>query len=88
MSPGIDPSDDLRAAERARLRALVEPDLDVADALHADDYQLITPGGAVLSKQDYLGAVAAGELDYRTFEAVSDVAVRAGEHFGVVRYRA
>jgi len=88
MTPGRDAADDIRAAERARLRALVEPDLDRADAVHAQDYQLITPGGAVLSKQEYLGAVATGELDYRTFEAVSDVAVRAGEHFGVVRYRA
>jgi len=86
MTPGRHAADEIRAAERARLRALVEPDLDTADALHAEDYQLITPGGAVLSKQDYLGAVATGELDYRTFEAVSDVAVRTGEHFGVLRY--
>jgi hypothetical protein len=29
--------------ERRRLGSLVEVDMDAADALHADDYQLINP---------------------------------------------
>ncbi|HEU5326140.1 MAG TPA: nuclear transport factor 2 family protein, partial [Candidatus Limnocylindria bacterium] len=40
----------LEATERRRLRALVDADLPTADALHADDYELITPGGSSLSK--------------------------------------
>ena len=35
----------MRATERQRLRSLVEADMDAAGALHADDYQLITPPG-------------------------------------------
>ena len=34
----------LRDIERRRLRALLQADMDTAAALHADDYQLITPG--------------------------------------------
>jgi len=41
----------LRATERARLRALVEANMDVARPLHADDFQLITPSGVALSKE-------------------------------------
>jgi hypothetical protein len=35
-----------------------------AGALHADDYQLITPNGSEMTKEDYLGAIAAGQLRY------------------------
>ena len=88
MPPSSDASDVLRALERARLRALVDADLEAADALHAEDYQLITPGGAALTKSEYLGGIADGSLDYRTFEAVSDVVVRIFAEACVVRYRA
>ena len=74
--------------ERERLRALVDRDLDVAEALHADDYQLVTPAGRALSKREYLDAVAAGELDYVVFEAVSEPMVRAFEEVVIIRYRA
>jgi hypothetical protein len=90
--PGSDPSagvaDILRDLERARLHALVDADLATADALHAADYQLITPGGAALTKSEYLGGIADGTLDYRTFEAVSDVALRTFADVCVLRYRA
>jgi Domain of unknown function (DUF4440) len=51
----VDSHDDLemfRELERTRLEALVRADMAVAEALHADDYQLITPGGAALSKRE------------------------------------
>jgi hypothetical protein len=57
----------LRDTERRRLRSLVEADLAVADALHADDYQLITPNGYALTKQEYLRDIASGQLRYEIF---------------------
>ena len=77
----------LRDAERERLRSLVTPDLAVAERLHADDYELITPGGGALSKRDYLDSVAAGELDYAVFEPISDIRVRLQERSAILRYR-
>lgn len=81
-------ADDLRDVESRRLRSLVDVDLDVAEALHADVYQLITPGGAVESKETYLKAIASGALDYRVFEPSSDVAVRVMGNAGILRYQA
>jgi hypothetical protein len=81
-------SDEIRALERRRLRSLVEADLDVARALHSPDYHLITPGGASMSRDDYLGQIASGELDYAVFEpeAESDVSVRLFAGGAAVRY--
>ena len=61
--------------ERTRLRALVAADIETAEPLHAEDYQLITPNGSDLTKDDYLGAIRSGELRYRVFEAASDITV-------------
>jgi hypothetical protein len=74
--------------ERLRLRALVEGDIDTAAALHADDYQLITPSGSPMTKDDYLGDVKSGRLPYRVFEPVSDIAVLGEAPVAVLRYRA
>ena len=67
----------LREVERRRLRCLVDRDMAVATLLHADDYQLVTPGGIALSEQEYLTGVESGDLDYRTFQAASDASARA-----------
>ena len=48
----------------------------MADGLHVADYKPITPRGRALSKDEYLGSVAPGELNYRVFEPASEVAVR------------
>jgi hypothetical protein len=77
----------IRATERERLRSLIAPDLNAARSLHADDYQLVTPGGATLSKEDYLGQIESGALDYRTFEPQSELAVRCYGQAAIVRYR-
>jgi hypothetical protein len=74
--------------ERARLRALASADIGTAGPLHADDYQLITPNGSELTKADYLGDIAAGRLNYRVFEAVSDIAVLGDAPVAVLRYLA
>jgi uncharacterized protein DUF4440 len=84
------PSDEelIRAVELDRLRALVEGDLDRARELHADDFQLITPTGRELSKDQYLGAVASGELNYLAWDP-GPIAVRlyAQNTAAVIRYR-
>ena len=77
----------LRDTERARLRSLVTPDLLVAERLHADDYELITPGGGALSKRAYLNSISLGELDYSVFEPISEIRVRLYAHAAILRYR-
>jgi hypothetical protein len=74
--------------ERVRLGALVRADMDAAGSLHADDYQLITPNGSEMTKDDYLRAIAAGQLRYQVFEPVSDMAVLGDAPVAVLRYRA
>lgn len=83
-----DLADLLRSTERARLRALVEADITTADALHADDYQLIPPGGFTMSRADYLGGIADGSLRYRRFEADGEVRVRVWGSAAALRYEA
>lgn len=77
----------LREMERARLRALIRADIDQAERFHAADFQLITPIGAALSKEEYLGAVASGYLKYLTWQP-DDIAVRLYNGAAVIRYRA
>src|SRR3989337_2375188 len=74
--------------ERQRLAALVAADIDLARSLHADDYQLITPGGAALLREEYLDGIATGDLDYLVFEPASVIAVRIYDRAAVVRYHA
>ncbi len=73
--------------EGRRLAALVDQDMDAADALHAEDYWLITPGGAVLSKHGYLSGIASGVLRYRRFEPDGEIAVRVWGLAAAVRYQ-
>jgi len=83
----MEQADRLRDLERIRLQALVRADMVVAGALHAEDFQLITPMGAALSKEAYLGAIAAGDMTYRTFEPDGEIAVRLAGDMAVIRYR-
>jgi len=41
----------------------------------------------VLSKQQYLGGIAAGALNYRVFEPDSEIAVRLYGEAALIRYR-
>ncbi len=81
-----DLADLLGTAERMRLRALVEADMPTAERLHADDYQLITPGGMRMSKAAYLDAIADGTLRYTRFEPDGEVQVRAWGSAAALRY--
>jgi hypothetical protein len=69
-------ADLIRASERQRLRALVEANIEVARRLHADDFQLINPRGESCSKEQYLGGIASGKLDYILWEPESWIEVR------------
>ncbi|SBT40809.1 protein of unknown function (DUF4440) [Micromonospora auratinigra] len=74
--------------ERARLRSLVEWDMSVAERIHADDYELITPAGQTHTKATYLGDVASKRLEYLHFAPDTSIAVRASPDLIVLRYLA
>ena len=82
-----DADTDLERLERQRLRSLVDGDLEVARTLHADDYELVTPGGQALTRVDYLDGIATGGLRYRRFEPVGPVRARVHGAAAIVRYR-
>lgn len=87
IAADADLADLLRTLERTRLRALVEGDIETAEGIHADDYQLITPGGATFSKAEYLGGIAEGSLRYRRFEPDGEIQVRTWEAAAALRYQ-
>ena len=77
----------LRTLELTRLRALVNADVGVVAALLADEFQVVPPPGFPLSRDDYLDAVEAGDIDYLVFEPVSPIDVRLYGQAAVVTYR-
>ena len=80
--------DELRDTERRRLAALVAADIELARSLHAEDYELITPGGRALNREDYLGGVGSGDLHYLVFEPASEIRVRLNGPVAILRYEA
>jgi hypothetical protein len=90
---GADASDNAHTArqvqqiERQRLAALVDVDVEVIERLHASDFELVPPPGFPLSREEYLGLVESGALDYREFEPVSDIEVRVHGSSATVWYR-
>jgi hypothetical protein len=78
--------DDLAALERRRLRALLDADVNVANELHAEDFQLVTPAGTVHSKDEYLQGVGSGEINYLVWEPEEIQALVRGDA-GCLRYR-
>ena len=76
----------IRTTERQRLQALVDGDLEQARQLHADDFQLINPVGASSTKEEYLGAIASGEIDYLRWEP-GEFEVRVYGEGAIIRYR-
>lgn len=84
----VELADLIRETERERLRAFVEADIDILEPLHADDFQLINPGGGAATKEEYLGGVASGVIDYLVWEPDSEIAVRLYDGAAAIRYRA
>ena len=81
-------SEAVQAIDRERLAALLNADMQTAGRIHADDFQLITPLGAVFSKDQYLGAIAAGVIKYVVMELESPVDARVYGNVVLIRYRA
>lgn len=82
-----DAHEELRSIERERLRSLVDADMKIADQLHADDFQLITPLGGALTKAQYLSAVGSGNIDYLEWKP-EVIEVKVYGSSAVIRYRA
>jgi len=78
----------LRAIETTRLQALVDADTATARKLMAPDVQVINPAGVPLSRQDLLGAVDAGVLDFLVIEPSAPIAVRLSGDSATLRYQA
>jgi ketosteroid isomerase-like protein len=81
-------AEDIRAVQRERSAALLTGDMQAAESIHADDFQLITPLGALFSRAQYLGAVEAGIIRYTAMELGSPVDVRVHGDLAPARYRA
>ncbi len=77
----------LRQTEQTRLRALVDADVAVAGRLIAGDFELINPLGEVLTRDDVLGGVASGGLDFLADTVTSPIKVRLHGNTAVLRYR-
>lgn len=86
LSHGRSEADVVRATEHARLAALVAGDAAAAATFHADEFKLVNPVGAVLSKADYLAAVSSGEVDYIVWQP-AEISVRQEGRQAVIRYR-
>jgi hypothetical protein len=80
-------ADHLRAIETTRLQALVDADTATARKLTAPDFQLINPAGAPLSREDFLGGVDAGVIDFLVLEPSSPIAVRLSGDSATLRYQ-
>jgi hypothetical protein len=81
------PAERLRAIESSRLKALVAADVPAARKAMAADFQQINPAGDLLSREDLLGAVKAGVLDFLAQDPIGRIAVRASGRSATLRYR-
>jgi ketosteroid isomerase-like protein len=81
-------AEEIRATEFRRMKALVARDFETARQIIAEDFELIPPSGVVLSREQYLGLLAAGTLRYAIWEAASPIALRLHGDIALVRYKA
>ncbi|MEO1015117.1 MAG: nuclear transport factor 2 family protein [Pseudomonadota bacterium] len=77
----------IQSIERERLRALVEADIETANRIHAVEFELVSPSGRIYSRDQYLGGIESGDLDYLVFQPESEIKVRMGGSAAVVRYQ-
>ena len=77
----------VRDIERLRVKLLVAGDIAGARLLHADDFQLINPVGRTFTREEYLGSLSRGYLDYLHW-IPGPIEVRMSEGAAVIRYRA
>ena len=79
-------SDHFRQLERERTRAIVSRDIEAIERAHAPEYELVTPGGHVLSRARYVELIAEAPF-YSAWEHGS-MQVRASPSMGAVKYQA
>ena len=77
--------DTIRATEQERLRALREGDIETAERLHADDFELITPDGLRLTKDSYLEGIRTGAMRYLRWEP-DEIRVHIYDGGAAIRY--
>ena len=77
----------IRTIQSERSAALLAGDIPAARGIHAEDFQLVTPLGAVFSREEYLGAVEAGIIKYLVMELDSPVDIRLYDDVALLRYR-
>lgn len=58
----------------------------VARRLHAEDFQVVNPLGLTASREQYLGYVANGTIDYSMWEP-GPIAVRLNGRMAAIRYK-
>jgi hypothetical protein len=80
-------AEQLRQIEQERLQALVDADVAVAGSLMASDFELINPIGDVLTRDDLLGGVGSGAIDFLSDELTSEIRVRVHGNTAVLRFR-
>ena len=80
-------ADLLRAIERARLQALVAGDTATASRFIAETFEVVTPTGDLTTREDYLGIVEAGIVDYLAFEPASPIEVDLHGDSATVRFQ-
>jgi ketosteroid isomerase-like protein len=78
----------IRQTVLKRMKALAAPDLNAAGEIIADDFQLIPPNGAPLTKAQYFASIESGAIRYRVWEAASHIAVRLYGDVAAIRYQA
>lgn len=78
--------EEIAQIERQRVAALVNGDMKTASRLHAPDFQLINPLGGTLTKEEYLGGLESGFLDYLVWQP-GEIAVRRTAKTAVLRYQ-
>ena len=83
----VSSAEDFRSLERARLRSLVERNMELANALHSGEFHLVNPRGITRSREAYLTAVESGVLRYLKWEA-ADMMVRQFSDVVLLRYHA
>ena len=74
----------VRATELQRLRALLGNDLDTAQRLHADDFELINPLGETVPREAYIDSGDA--FAYTAWKPISPIRVRVHGDSAVIRY--
>lgn len=80
-------AEDFCELERQRLQALVQRDMSLAWQLHSADFQLITSTGYMYTRDQYLGEVESGLLNYSRWEPAA-ITVRLHEKMALLRYQA